>query len=109
MLHGHIVQRAVGTNIKYRNDMRVAQLRHQFCFADESLAEGRIGCQHRIHNLDGHRAINGFLHGKVNIGHATTADFRLESVTRNLHERIFPEWMIRKCNRAGSVFQLFCP
>jgi hypothetical protein len=49
------------------------------------LAEGAVDGQRRRHDLEGHLAVKGFLHGEINGGHAAVAEFMFDGVAGEVH------------------------
>ncbi|MNS80588.1 hypothetical protein D3C72_1142750 [compost metagenome] len=87
VLHGHVVQLADVADVMDGGDVRVRQPRQGAPFAQEALAEGRVGGKARGHHLQRHLALQRALGGQVDAGHGALANLAVDVESGNLHVR----------------------
>ena len=83
VFHGHVVQLTDIADVMDGHGVRVGQARQGLAFAQEALAETRVGRQRRRHDLQRHLALQGTLGRQVHAGHGANADFAFDVVAGN--------------------------
>src|SRR4029079_11378523 len=84
IFHRDVVVLAGAADIVDADDVAMMQLRDDLRFAQEALAEIRIGEQRRRHDLQRNLAIDRFLHREIDGRHAASAELAPETVASDL-------------------------
>ena len=77
---GHVQPAIRLASVVTRDDEGRTELRHGPCLGQEAFAEHRIDGQLGRHQLEGDFAVEGFLDGPVDRGHATRAQLAKDTV-----------------------------
>ena len=84
IFHRDVVVVAGAADVVDADDVAMVQLRGDFRFAQEALAEIRIGEQRRRHDLQRDFAIDRFLHREIDGRHAAAAELAQQTVAGDL-------------------------
>ena len=89
IFHRDVVVVAGAADVMDADDVAVVQLRGDLRFAQEALAEIRIGEQRRRHDLQRDLAVDRFLHRQIDRRHAATAELAQQTVAGDVdHVRV---------------------